>query len=52
MAMSRKRTLYSLDRIIAAMYETGKDMSAKYRGETYHVVRWGRNSAAQERVTA
>lgn len=25
----------SLDEVIAAMYETGKDMSAKYR-ETYH----------------
>lgn len=36
MAMSRtSEPCISLDEIIAAMYETGKDMSAKYR-ETYH----------------
>ncbi|MCS2168402.1 L-serine ammonia-lyase [Scandinavium manionii] len=36
MAMSRvSEPCVSLDEIIAAMYETGKDMSAKYR-ETYH----------------
>ena len=36
MAMSRvSEPCVSLDEVIAAMYETGKDMSAKYR-ETYH----------------
>lgn len=36
MAMSRvSEPCISLDEIIAAMYETGKDMSAKYR-EKYH----------------
>lgn len=36
MAMNRvSEPCVSLDEVIAAMYETGKDMSAKYR-ETYH----------------